>query len=51
MHSTIDGGKNFEVLSTKNTVRHYPGDFLDQRELERLVHDKAITINIKEAKA
>ncbi len=51
MNHAIDGGKTFRVLTTKDTVRHYPGDLLEQSEVERLVQQKAITVNIKEVKS
>lgn len=50
LNHAIDGTKVFLVLSTRDTARHYPGDLFGQEEVERLVQQKSITANIKEAK-
>lgn len=41
----------FKVTSTKDTTQFYPGDTIEERDLKRIVQEKRITVNIKEAKS
>ena len=41
---------NFQVVSTKNTLRYTPGDYIRREDVEQLIQSKAYTVNIKGGK-
>lgn len=38
---------NFEVLSTKNTLRYIPGDYIRKQDVQELINSKCYSVNIK----
>lgn len=47
----VKGNPFFQVLTTKDTVRFYPGDIIEEVDLKRIVQNRTLTVNIKEPKA
>ncbi len=50
MRHDIKGNPFFQVVTTKDTDQHYPGDIIEEKELKRIIYNKFFTVNIKEAK-
>lgn len=46
----VKGNRFFQVLTTKDTAQHYPGDIIEEKDLKRIISNKFFTVNIKEAK-
>lgn len=41
---------NFEVTSTRDTLRYIPGDYIRKQDVQELINSKCYAINIKGGK-